>query len=101
MRSRYSAYKLGLADYLIQTTHPDHQHPTNTKKWREEILTFSQNTDFIGLKILDATNELDHSTVTFHAILESSLEDISFKEKSLFKKIKGRWLYVAPIDLRG
>ena len=53
MRSRYSAYSLGLADYIIKTTHPN--HPEFNQKpweWRDDILHFSKATEFIDLEIL-------------------------------------------------
>jgi SEC-C motif domain protein len=50
MRSRYSAYALGLIDYIIQTTHPK-TRASNLKKWADEIRRFSQESKFIKLEI--------------------------------------------------
>lgn len=91
MRSRYSAYALHLVDYIIQTTHP--QNPQFNQKSDKELLHFCQNTEFIDLKILDFTDVKEEAFVTFRAILKQSGKDISFTEKSHFKKKDSQWLY--------
>lgn len=94
MRSRYSAYALALADYIIETTHPD--HPEAQKKnwdWREEILSFSRETEFIDLEILSFEETETSAFVTFTASLRQNDKDLSFTEKSHFEKKDGVWLY--------
>ena len=86
MRSRYSAYALKNADYILQTTHPDLLKKISSK---EEILQFCHETSFDGLDILDSDSE----NVTFKAHLSRDGKDISFTEKSHFKKSDGRWKY--------
>ncbi len=83
MRSRYSAYSLGLVDYIIETTHPD--LPVDRKSTED----FCKNTQFENLRILNATDD----TVTFHATLSQAGHDVSFTEQSTFAKIDGKWLY--------
>ena len=101
MRSRYSAYALKLADYIIRTTHPENNSAiSDPVEWKKDIITFSQMTDFTGLKIIDFHEETNRATVTFRAILKQKLHDVSFTEKSLFLKIKGRWLYREALDLQ-
>ncbi|MBI3236148.1 MAG: hypothetical protein HYZ48_00320 [Chlamydiales bacterium] len=98
MRSRYSAYALSLPDYILLTTHP--QSPFFSKKisdWLKEIEDFSLNTSFEGLEILDFENQEATATVTFRVHLIQDKTEISFTEKSLFKKEKDRWLYLLPI----
>lgn len=94
MRSRYSAYALALADYIIETTHPNHvQMATPIWDWREEILQFSRETEFLDLEIL-AFEELEEKAfVTFTASLKQQGKDVSFTEKSLFELKDGIWLY--------
>ncbi|MFA6916827.1 MAG: YchJ family metal-binding protein [Parachlamydiales bacterium] len=95
MRSRYSAYALGLADYIIQTTHPSNPNYThNFGEWTANILIFSKETDFKDLKILDFEDNPTISYVTFQAILTNKGLDSGFTEKSRFIKNKGQWLYV-------
>jgi SEC-C motif-containing protein len=96
MRSRYCAYALQLPDYLIATTHPKNQQYTkNTAAWKKNIQKFAQETQFVGLEILQATQGGTDATVTFKAGLLQGLKDASFTEKSTFEKVGGRWLYLA------
>ncbi len=91
MRSRYSAYACGNADYIMDTTHPLNSDYTEDRKtWREEILSFSAHTQFLGLRITESTEEEEESFVTFEADLSSGL----LKERSRFLKENGRWYYV-------
>ena len=91
MRARYSAYALHNADFIMQTTHPDSPHRKQDKRlWTAEILAFATQTQFAALTILETTAD----TVTFRAGLMQNLRDTSFTEKSTFKRIKGKWLYV-------
>jgi SEC-C motif domain protein len=94
MRSRYSAYALALADYIMKTTHPD--HPDMSKKkwnWREDILRFSERTEFIDLEVLADEEHTKKAFVTFTASLKQQGKDMSFTEKSYFEKVEGCWLY--------
>jgi SEC-C motif domain protein len=99
MRSRYSAYALGLIDYLLETTHPTHPlFKNDPNKVREGMLDFSKNTLFEGLEILEALPPGEKEAfVTFRAILKQKGKDTSFTEKSLFLKEKGRWLYAKGV----
>ncbi len=94
MKSRYSAYALSLANYIMQTTHPD--HPEINKKnwdWRESILSFSKETEFIDLEILSFEEKANEAYVTFTASLKQQDKDISYTEKSFFEKVNEIWLY--------
>jgi len=95
MRSRYSAYKLNLPDYIMATTHP--KNPTysqDKEEWRQNITQFSKNTLFHKLEIHDYQEEDPTSaTVTFTAYLTQGNRDASFTEKSSFEKVEGCWLY--------
>ena len=72
------------------TTHPNNPDYTDDKeRWRESILAFSQNTQFLGLKILEFIDGEDEAFVTFEAKLDGGI----LKEKSRFLKEKGKWLY--------
>lgn len=96
MRSRFSAYALGNADYIIETTHPDHPDAAlPVSQRRKQIKLFSRNTQFQNLEILETTD----TTVTFKVTLVQNEKDASFTEKSLFAEQNGRWLYLGPISL--
>ena len=96
MRSRYTAYALGLLDYIIATTDPlGARFNPDTPKWRADLLAFSRGTRFEKLQILDhgvKPGGLD-GHVEFFATLFQGETDISFIERSVFRCEKGQWLY--------
>ena len=90
MRSRYSAYKLGLTDYIMSTTHPDGPHyQANRAQWKREIEAFCRTTQFVHLDVLSAVGD----SVLFRATLFAGTRDVSFTEISLFRQHNGRWKY--------
>lgn len=92
MRSRYSALALGLVDYILQTTHPDHpdtQQPLAAR--HKQVSDFCQKTRFEGLDIQDS----DGDFVTFRATLSQAGQDCSFTECSQFAKIDDKWFYLS------
>lgn len=90
MRSRYSAFALAAAEYIMATTHPDNPDYTEDKEsWRQSILSFSNGTRFLGLKIHECIDGSEEAFVTFEALLDSGI----LKEKSRFLKENGKWLY--------
>lgn len=95
MRSRYSAYALGLVDYIVKTTHPNHpdaKRPVEVR--RKEIKEFCQTTAFKGLRILEVEEGESRGIVKFTAFLSMDGKDFSFTEKSTFEKVQGNWLYL-------
>jgi SEC-C motif-containing protein len=93
MRSRYSAYALDLPNYIILTTHKDGPvFEKDREKWVLSIHQFSLTTNFKDLQI----ESFDESHVTFYATLISFGKDVSFREKSFFKKQEGVWCYFGP-----
>ena len=97
MRSRYSAYAKGLAAYIVDTTDPDgpQWHP-DRGQWMRDILQFSEATRFAGLTILEQSPVVsDRGTVTFSVSLFRDGDDVGFTERSLFRRIDGRWVYVS------
>ena len=96
MRARYSAYAIGIADYILKTTHPDSRyHQSNRDQWRREMQQYSQTTTFAQLDILEVSDiEADKGYVTFKATIFQGTKDLSFQERSLFQKHHGQWKYV-------
>ena len=89
MKSRYSAYALGIADYIIATTHPRcPEYDDDTARWKAQIIAFSHHTTFHKLEIL-AYTEGEEAYVHFVAHLSSG----TLEEKSRFVLEGGRWFY--------
>jgi len=87
MRSRYSAYVLGLTDYLLAT-------------WHESTRPASLEPDPPGLKWLGlevrhhARQDEHHATVSFVARSRLGGRAHRLQETSRFVKESGRWYYV-------
>lgn len=87
MRSRYSAFAIGAADYLMNTTHSSKRKLHN----KSEILAWSQSNQWLRLEILAVTE----TTVTFNAYyLDENLKAQIHYEHSTFKLENGKWFYV-------
>lgn len=94
MRSRYSAYALGLVDHILRTTDPDGPHfQQDTASWRAEVQAFCDDASFDGLEVVGAHAEGDQGMVDFRAQLSSSKGTAVMAERSLFRLVRGRWLY--------
>jgi SEC-C motif-containing protein len=90
MRSRYSAYALGLIEYIMATTHPNNPDTAIAlSDWQSSIADFAKHTQFIGLTILEFVDGEKEAYITFEARLNHSV----MKEKSRFLKEEGKWLY--------
>ena len=95
MKSRFSAFAVLIADYIIFTTHENNSdYISDLKSWNQDIMNFSKNTRFERLEILDFIEGEVESFVTFKATLFQDKNDISFIEKSRFLKVEGIWKYV-------
>ncbi len=88
MRSRYSAYALGLVDYILRTTHPDVAKPS-----KEELEDFCRDTTFQKLDVRDVKESGDLAFVTFIAYLMQGGRDATFTEESRFEKVGDKWFY--------
>lgn len=87
MRSRYSAYALGLADYLLASWHAGS---------RPETLDLADPpTKWIGLQVLGAQmQDASHGTVEFVARCRINGRAERMHELSRFVKEDERWYYV-------
>ena len=95
MKSRFSAFAVLIADYIIFTTHENNSdYISDLKSWNQDIMNFSKNTRFERLEILDFIEGEVESFVTFKATLFQDKTDISFIEKSRFLKVEDKWLYI-------
>jgi SEC-C motif-containing protein len=87
MRSRYTAFATGAADYLVATTH------SSTRKLHKkaEILNWSQSNQWIKLEVLASTA----TTVKFKAYyIDYQLKAQIHEEHSTFIFENGNWFYV-------
>ncbi len=87
MRSRYTAYALGKANYIIMTTHPKSPYyEKDRKKWQKAILEFCHSTQFLKLEIIGYGEDWVHFI--------AHLGHAQLNEKSQFEKIDGKWQYL-------
>jgi SEC-C motif-containing protein len=87
MKSRYSAYAMNRAEYIVSTTHPDFRE-IDRAKWIKEIREFSKE-EFQNLKIID----YDWDEITGFVEFEALVGGTVLHEKSRFVKENGRWYY--------
>ena len=87
MRSRYSAYVLGLRDYLRDTWHPRTRPPS--------IEADPPGLRWLGLDVRARTQQDEtHATVEFVARNKLGGRAWRHHELSRFEQTDGRWLYV-------
>ncbi len=92
MRSRYSAFVLGLTDYLLATWHPS-TRPTPLEADAPDL-------KWLGLDVRrHAQQDADHATVEFVARSKLGGRARRLHEVSRFVREEGRWFYVDG-DLR-
>lgn len=88
MRSRYSAYVLGLEPYLRATWHPA------TRPASLDLHT-GPATKWLGLDVRHhQTTDIDHATVEFVARYKVNGRACRLHEISRFVRENGRWHYV-------
>lgn len=115
MRSRYSAFYEGNADYLIRTRHASKRDQDD----RNRIEQMMQETEWLGLRVVNHSADVASGVVEFVAFYRernfSSLSNFSplpdFKderrvvlphqlhERSNFVRENGRWFYVDGVTL--
>jgi SEC-C motif-containing protein len=93
MRSRFTAYSLGRADYLAATTAEVEREKLDV----EELGRYCRAVKCISLKVLKT--ELggpgdDTGVVVFHAKLLINGKRMLHQEKSRFVREQGRWTYL-------
>ncbi len=91
MRSRYSAYVLGLGDYLLQSWHPD----TRGTLTADELAQSGLGTDWLGLTIVFArgSSSDEQGTVEFKVRYKENDRVVTLHERSHFVREQGRWMY--------
>lgn len=93
MRSRFAAYALGKADYLIHTTAEKERADLD----RDELAGYCRAVKCISLKILSTKAggpQDQEGIVVFHASLQVNGKRMLHREESRFAREDGRWVYV-------
>lgn len=86
MRSRYSAYVLGLEEYLLDTWHPS---------TRPQYLNLANDrTKWLGLEVKRFEPNDESAIVEFIARYKTNGKAEKLHETSRFKRIAQRWFYV-------
>lgn len=91
MRSRYSAYTLHHADYLLATWHPS---------TRPASLDFDPQTQWMRLELAESSQGEPGDTtgtVFFTAHFISGKQLCTMSEKSQFRQENGKWFYIDGI----
>ncbi|MEO3760337.1 YchJ family metal-binding protein [Mycobacterium sp. B14F4] len=88
MRSRYSAYAKGIADYLFRTWHPRTRPPEVTV---DSDVTWS-GLDISDVVAGDAGDERGEVEFTARYVRAGRLD--ALHERSRFERRAGRWLYL-------
>lgn len=86
MRSRYTAFVQGRADYLLATWHPDTRPPE---------LGLEGSPDWVNLQILDSTEQGSRGWVHFRAVYRAGDGWGYLEENSDFVREDGRWYYLS------
>ena len=93
MRSRYSAFVVGDAAYLLATWHPDTRPPS---------LDLDGDTRWLGLDVLAVEGGgllAAEGTVEFRASYRADGGRDAQHERSRFTKVAGRWHYLDGVSL--
>ena len=90
MRSRYSAYALGLADYVLDTWHP---------AYRPDTLNLDKDLQWRRLEILEFTELGERAIVEFRAHWRQKMERGIVHERSSFTHENDRWYYTTGIQM--
>ncbi|QIX97622.1 YchJ family protein [Cedecea sp. FDAARGOS_727] len=92
MRSRYTAFVLQDADYLVSSWHESCRHPT----FKSEISGGFGSTEWLGLTVYEeaeGSNE-NEGYVSFVARFNENGKQSAIIERSRFVRENGRWYYI-------
>lgn len=93
MRSRFTAYAMYRADYLMATTAEKEREALDPA----ELSRYCRSVKCIALKILKTDGggaQEERGTVLFHASLQVNGKRVLHRELSQFVRENGRWVYV-------
>ena len=92
MRSRYTAFVIKNADYLIKTWHPS----CHAADFRQEIEAGFANTVWLGLTVFEAApgRDANEGYVSVVARFSEQNKPGAIIERSRFLKDSGQWYYI-------
>ncbi|HNX93616.1 MAG TPA: YchJ family metal-binding protein [Holophaga sp.] len=93
MRSRFSAYAMLRADYLVDTTAEAEREKLDV----DELARYCRAVKCISLKVLKTEGggaQDETGTVLFHASLQINGRRMLHRELSQFVRENGRWVYL-------
>ncbi len=92
MRSRYCAYVMRDADYLVATWHPQRRYET----LKADISASFTGTQWLGLTVFEEADGQDDNEgyVSFVARFKDQHRESAILERSRFLKESGQWYYV-------
>ncbi len=88
MRSRYSAFALGLGQYIFDTHHPDYRNGTV-----EDYQQSAESTEWCRLEVLESEFTSDKGKVNFKAYFIDKDKLHCLHEISNFAHENGQWYY--------
>jgi SEC-C motif-containing protein len=95
MRSRYSAYVLGLVEYLVSSTLPVQQRQLD----RAAISAWSSQSQWLGLEVQSSqllAGQPAHALVSFIARWQDEGGAQAQHERSAFVQVEQRWYFLDP-----
>lgn len=96
MRSRYTAFTLADAEYLMKSWHPQ----TRDLSEKRELQNWAKSVQWVKLQVIDTEAGLEGNTVgsvEFVAYYREKGKLRTIKEKSSFTIVDGHWVYVTGI----
>lgn len=98
MKARFTAYSLGVVPYVVKTTHPKNPDFEGVQDFAADVKATCERLRFLKLEILESQEvsetEANVSFIVTYSILKGGRGERKYlKEKSVFVKEDGRWLY--------
>ena len=93
MRSRYTAFATGKVDYIIATHDPDRRGDVD----EQGAADWSKNSEWLGFELISTENggpNDDAGVVEFVAKYKIKGVTLTHRERSIFRKHNGRWVFV-------
>lgn len=103
MRSRFSAFALGLGAYLVDTLAETHEDRTLLRDVLvRELSRVKERQRFLDLRVVWSAEDGDHGEVLFFAKIFERGRDLSFAELSSFvREPDGAWRYASGVLVPG